>query len=180
MQPIIPLGQMTKAEKIRALEKIWDDLGQEPDAIPSPSWHADVLAAREGRLWAGGSHFVDWAEAKRNIRDVPEAKPFPSENNRLREVSPSLETSHMPEISRFFGLIVRMYYNEHEPPHMHAEYQGNKALVDFEGNVLKGRLGSRTALRLLRQWIELHAEELEEDWRLARNGQETRKIDPLD
>jgi hypothetical protein len=86
----------------------------------------------------------------------------------------------MPEISRFFGIIIRVYYDDHEPPHLHAEYQGNKALVDFEGNVLRGGLGSRTALRLLRQWIDLHVAELDEDWRLARSGRAVNKISPLD
>jgi hypothetical protein len=59
-------------------------------------------------------------------------------------------------------------------------YQGNKAVVDFEGNVLRGGLGSRTAMRLLRQWIDLHVAELEDDWRLARAGQEVNKVAPLD
>ena len=57
----------------------------------------------------------------------------------------------MPEICRFFGIIIRMYYDDHEPPHVHAEYQGAKALVDFDGNVLRGGLGARTATRLVRQ-----------------------------
>lgn len=86
----------------------------------------------------------------------------------------------MPEICRFFGIIVRMYYDDHAPAHVHAEYQGNKAVIDFEGNVLRGGLGSRTALRLLRQWIDLHVGELEEDWLSARTGQAVRKIAPLD
>lgn len=48
----------------------------------------------------------------------------------------------MPEICRFFGIIVGMYYDDHAPPHVHAVYQGNLALVDFGGNVLRGDLGS--------------------------------------
>ncbi|HQO35136.1 MAG TPA: DUF4160 domain-containing protein, partial [bacterium] len=56
----------------------------------------------------------------------------------------------MPEIARFFGIVVRMYYDEHNPPHLHAEYQGRKILLDFRGNVIRGDLGSRTALRLVR------------------------------
>lgn len=40
----------------------------------------------------------------------------------------------MPEISRFFGLVIQMYYDDHNPPHVHARYQGNKVLVDFRGN----------------------------------------------
>jgi len=86
----------------------------------------------------------------------------------------------MPEIARFFGIIVRMFYDDHNPPHLHAEYQGGKALVDFDGNVLGGDLGSRTALRLLREWIDLHPAELMADWELARAGAEIKKIDPLE
>lgn len=85
----------------------------------------------------------------------------------------------MPEISRFFGIIIRMFYDDHDPPHLHAEYSGKKAIFDFQGNVIKGNLGSRTATKLVREWIDLHISELEEDWQLARNSQEIKKIEPL-
>jgi hypothetical protein len=85
----------------------------------------------------------------------------------------------MPEISRFFGIIIRMYFNDHAPPHLHAEYQGEKALFDFSGNILRGRIGSRAAIRLVREWIDLHEAELENDWRLARAGVGLRPIEPL-
>jgi hypothetical protein len=86
----------------------------------------------------------------------------------------------MPELSRFFGLIVRMYYDDHGPPHVHVEYQGNKAKIDFQGNVLRGDLRSRTALRLVREWIDLNANSLQEDWDLARAGMPLNKIEPLE
>ena len=79
----------------------------------------------------------------------------------------------------FFGIIVRMYYNEHNPPHIPVEYQGRKAVVDFEGNVLKGGIESRTALKLVREWIDLHSAELMDDWNAAQRGQTIKKIDPL-
>ncbi len=85
----------------------------------------------------------------------------------------------MPEISRFFGIIIRMFYDEHNPPHFHAEYAGNKAVFDFRGNVLKGNLTSRTATKLVREWVDLHASELEEDWKLAEENKEIKKIEPL-
>ena len=85
----------------------------------------------------------------------------------------------MPIVSVFFGIVIRMYYDEHNPPHLHAEYQGRKVLLDFQGNILKGDLGSRTALRLARDWIDLHANELHENWELARAGKEIRQIAPL-
>jgi len=86
----------------------------------------------------------------------------------------------MPVISMFFGIIVRMFYDDHSPPHVHAEYQGQKAVLDFRGNIIKGEIKSRTALRLVREWIDLHYDELVEDWDLARSGQEIKKISPLD
>ncbi len=86
----------------------------------------------------------------------------------------------MPEISRFFGIVVRMYYDEHNPPHLHAEYSGNKAVFDFQGNIIKGDLSSKTAIKLLREWIDIHEMELVEDWNLARANKEIKKINPLD
>ena len=86
----------------------------------------------------------------------------------------------MPEISRFFGIIIRMYYDDHAPPHLHAEYQGQKMLLDFHGNILRGAFGSRIALRLVREWIDLHSAELQEDWDLARAGMNLKKINPLE
>lgn len=86
----------------------------------------------------------------------------------------------MPEISRFFGIIIRMFFDEHNPPHIHAEHQGNKAVFDLSGNMTQGSLKSRTAIKLVREWIDLHVAELLEDWELAQAGKEIKKIDPLD
>ena len=70
MELALPLDQMTTAEKLRALEQIWEDLCRTPDEVPSPSWHADVLRDREKRVQEGSLRFVDWAEAKQKIRDL--------------------------------------------------------------------------------------------------------------
>jgi len=86
----------------------------------------------------------------------------------------------MPEISRFFGIIIRMFHQEHNPPHFHAEFQGKKAVFDFQGNILRGDLGSKTAVKLVREWVDLRVYELETDWMLAMKGQEINKIEPLD
>jgi Domain of unknown function (DUF4160) len=86
----------------------------------------------------------------------------------------------VPEICRFFGIIIRMFFNEHDPPHFHAEYQRNKAVFDFKGNIMKGSLNSKTATRLVREWIDLSLKELEVDWELARAGKEIKKIAPLE
>lgn len=86
----------------------------------------------------------------------------------------------MPLISLFFGIKIYIYYDDHDPPHFHADYQGKKAVFDFRGNIINGNLGSRTATKLVREWVDLHAEELKEDWDLARSGKELKKIQPLD
>ena len=86
----------------------------------------------------------------------------------------------MPEISRFFGIIILMFYDDHPPPHIHVEYQGSKAKIDFRGNVLAGDLCSRTALRLVREWIDLHGGDLELDWELAREGKPLESVTPLE
>jgi len=86
----------------------------------------------------------------------------------------------MPIISTFFGIIIRMFYADHQPLHIHVEYQGDKALFDWRGNILKGDIRSRTAVKLVREWIDLRQKELLEDWDLAQQGKSLKKIEPLD
>lgn len=85
----------------------------------------------------------------------------------------------MPIISEFFGIIIRMFYDEHNPPHLHAAYQKEKAVFDFQGNIIKGGLRSKTATKLIREWIDLHSLDLQKDWELARKGKKVEKIEPL-
>ena len=73
-----------------------------------------------------------------------------------------------------------MFFDEHDPPHFHAEYHGNKAVFDFNGNIMKGDLNSKTATKLVREWIDLRIDDLKEDWRLAKAGKEVKKIAPLE
>jgi hypothetical protein len=84
----------------------------------------------------------------------------------------------MPRISRFYGITIRMYHNEHLPPHFHAEYGGRKASVTLDGRVLRGRLPPR-ALRLVLQWTRIHRSELAKNWALARKGEDLVQIEPL-
>ncbi|MBP9664862.1 MAG: DUF4160 domain-containing protein [Pyrinomonadaceae bacterium] len=87
----------------------------------------------------------------------------------------------MPYVSFFFGIIIRMFHDEHNPPHFHAEYQGQRASFDFDGNLIKGRrFKSRTAKSLIKKWAKLHQKELMENWDRARRDGELQKIDPLD
>jgi putative addiction module component (TIGR02574 family) len=64
----IPLGEMTVAEKLQLMEELWEDLSREPDTIPSPDWHGDVLREREAEVRAGRGKFIDWEQAKAEIR----------------------------------------------------------------------------------------------------------------
>lgn len=85
----------------------------------------------------------------------------------------------MPTISIFFGIVIKMFYDEHNPPHFHAEYQGEKAVFDFRGNLLRGDIRSRTAVRLIREWVDLHEADLRSNWDEMQQGKEFKKIDPL-
>src|SRR5213593_1511521 len=60
--------------------------------------------------------------------------------------------SIVPIVSAFFGIIIRMYFDDHNPPHFHAEHQGQVAVVDFDGRILAGEIDSSTARKLIRQW----------------------------
>ena len=86
----------------------------------------------------------------------------------------------MPIISIFFGIVVRMYYKEHEPAHFHAEHQGQDGKFDFSGKMIAGGIQSKTALRLIREWAELHRAELEANWARMKAGQPLDKIAPLE
>ena len=86
----------------------------------------------------------------------------------------------MPIISTFFGIVIRMYYKEHAPPHFHAEYQGQQATLDFSGQLLSGEIKSRTALRLIREWAEGHRSQLEANWANMEAGRALERIEPLE
>ena len=86
----------------------------------------------------------------------------------------------MPELSRFYGIIVRFYYRDHPPTHFHAHYGEHEALIEIEtGAIHEGDL-PRTAHELVNQWRELHLEELRDDWNRARQQQPLLPIAPLE
>jgi len=85
----------------------------------------------------------------------------------------------MPEICRFLSIIIRMYYDDHQPPHFHAEYGSEGAIVDINSlAIIAGHLPPR-ALGLVAEWASLHQEELRAFWQQARSLQPLGKIDPL-
>ena len=86
----------------------------------------------------------------------------------------------MPVIAVFFGIIVRMFYREHEPKHFHAEHQGQHGKFDFDGSMIVGNLTSKTALRLIREWARLHRAALEANWAKMKAGEALDRIAPLE
>lgn len=85
----------------------------------------------------------------------------------------------MPEISLFFGIRITMYYEDHNPPHFHAQYAGRTALIDIEsGYVIRGALPGRQ-LKFVLAWAELHRDELMQNWELAASGEPLNSIAPL-
>jgi hypothetical protein len=86
----------------------------------------------------------------------------------------------VPVISIFFGVVIRMFYQEHGVAHFHAEYQGQQATFTFDGKVLAGAIRSRTALRLIEEWAAEHRQELEANWERIKAGRPLERIAPLD
>ena len=85
----------------------------------------------------------------------------------------------MPEISRFFGIVIKMFFDDHVPPHFHAIYGDDEALVEIQTlTVFAGHLPPR-ALGLVIEWATLHRDELLDDWQRAQHQQSIAKIAPL-
>ena len=85
----------------------------------------------------------------------------------------------MPTISRFLGIIIAMYWNDHLPPHFHAKYGEYEITVNIHTGVIEGKFPKR-ALRHVLEWYELHKDELLEDWEQCKNKEMPNPIDPLE
>lgn len=98
----------------------------------------------------------------------------------LREsVRRAADDRDVPRVSAFYGIVITMYYRDHAPPHFHAVYGEHEATIVIATlSVLTGKLPTR-ALRLVREWAELHRSELEENWDAARAREPLATIDPL-
>lgn len=86
----------------------------------------------------------------------------------------------MPTISQFFGIIIQMFWREHAPPHFHALYGENEALIDIRTlEILRGSL-PRRAMALVLEWAALNRDALMEDWNLCQQKQLPKRIPPLE
>ena len=85
----------------------------------------------------------------------------------------------MPELSRFLGIVITMFYRDHGPPHFHATYGEFDIEVSIENGVVTGKFPKR-AMRHVLEWYDLHRQELLEDWQLAARRKPLKKIPPLE
>ena len=85
----------------------------------------------------------------------------------------------MPEICRFLGIVISMYYKEHAPPHFHAKYAGKRAAFSINDlKIMEGGLPKRI-VSLVLEWAFDYREELLENWKLSQKHEELKKIKPL-
>jgi len=85
----------------------------------------------------------------------------------------------MPEISRFLGIKIFMFFNEHNPPHFHIEYNEHKASIEITTfGVMEGRLPAKV-LGLVVEWAEDHQDELMQNWNELKESGQWHKIEPL-
>lgn len=86
----------------------------------------------------------------------------------------------MPTLSMFFGIIVRMWHDDHPPPHIHVEYQGFEALVNIAtGEVAEGELPRKVA-SIVKEWSQVHQAELQANWHRAQNFEPLERIQGAD
>jgi len=85
----------------------------------------------------------------------------------------------MPVVSRFLGIIISMYWDDHSPPHFHAKYAEYEITVNIRTGVIEGKFPKR-ALRHVLEWYEIHREELIENWELCQNDESPKRIEPLE
>jgi hypothetical protein len=85
----------------------------------------------------------------------------------------------MPEISRFLGIVIAMFYRDHSPPHFHAIYGDYEVTVTIETGVVSGEFPKRALTHVL-EWLELHKAELLADWDLAKERKPLNKVNPLE
>ena len=85
----------------------------------------------------------------------------------------------MPTISTFYGIFIRMFFNDHAPPHFHVQYAEYKATIDIQKLEIDDGELPRRAKELVLDWVEQHQQELLDDWQLCMNKQQPRPIAPL-
>jgi len=83
----------------------------------------------------------------------------------------------MPEISRFMGMVIQLYYDDHLVPHIHVRQAESRCRIDLNGILLDGNI-SLPKLHIIKRWISLHHSELLKNWKRIRNGKQPERIEP--
>ena len=84
----------------------------------------------------------------------------------------------MPSISFFYGIVISMYFDDHNPPHFHARYQGQKAEFALDGTLIGGSLPDKQ-LRFVQAWANIHEDDLRTNWEMLKEEGRAEKIEPL-
>ncbi len=85
----------------------------------------------------------------------------------------------MPEICRFLGIVIRMYYREHAPPHFHAEYGEYEITVEIQSGIVTGKFPKRALSHVL-EWYNINRDELMQNWIRSENEEPMQRIQPLE
>lgn len=86
----------------------------------------------------------------------------------------------MPTISQFFGIVIRMYFDDHGPPHFHAYYGEHSVIMEIESLRVRAGALPRRAMAMVLEWAAEHREDLRADWRLAEAHRPLRQVKPLE
>jgi hypothetical protein len=144
------------------------------DAIRDPVAFGEVSVDQGVLVWPGG---MDWSPESLYDR-VLAANPALAERIGAARAAEVASIARMPELSRFFGIVVRMLADDHAPPHFHASYGEFRVSITIGDATIKGHF-PRRALRLVLEWHDLHRDELLANWQRLRAGQEAQPIEPL-
>ena len=86
----------------------------------------------------------------------------------------------MPIVSIFLGIVIKIFHEDHNPPHFHVEYGDFKALIEIKtGKIIQGRLPKRIS-RLVEEWRTLNEFAIQQSWKLAQTGKNPKRIKPLE
>lgn len=143
-------------------------------AVREPAMFARVTVEHGTVVWPNGA---DWAPETLYERVLATKGSIPRSTDDAYDACRGY-IARMPEISRFFGIVIRMLASEHAPPHFHAVYGEYAVSVTIDDGVATGRFPARQ-MRLVDQWRELHQAELVANWERLRAGQPPHPILPM-
>jgi hypothetical protein len=145
------------------------------EPLRDPNEFARVRLGPETIEWPNGA---DWAPESLHERLLAR-NPLHARPDDYGWLDESAQTRHMPELSRFYGIIISMFYADHLRPHFHARCGGESIAVEIDGDGIRGSF-SPNRLPLLFEWRALHREELLVNWERLRRGETPLPIAPLE